>query len=220
MIDSETREFRIYANQDSRTASERFDLTHKKLDTVETGIEVVKEKVGIVDNRLIRMADDWRHHDSRLQDFELDLKNHELQMWKMRKRNDTHSAKLRALEDEIAALRGSPRFRKGEGIDEYQGKSYYSPRYDKQDIDRRNLEFQREQRVSHRESYKDQMFGNDSENRFHGKHWERPLRYNEETSSERKMRLDMDRVDLHDGNFKPWNGRDVHYKPKGVSGTS
>ncbi|KAK3086482.1 hypothetical protein FSP39_019017 [Pinctada imbricata] len=206
-------------------ATDDFHLTNRKLDTVETGIEIVKEKVGIVDNRLIRMSNDWRNFDSRLDHLEHDINSHENRMGQMTMRNNTHSAKLRALEEEIAALKGNRTHRgdydpRRNTLNPYVPKidtGIYSPRYDKVNIDHRNLEFQKDQQLSHRDAYGDQMYGHERENRYNTRLPDKNLPTQpDHSSSERKMRFDLDRVELHEGNFKPWTGRDALVRQGGM----
>lgn len=197
-----------------------FRYTNSKLDTVEAGIEVVKTKVGLVDDKIGVMADDWRMYGSKINELEDNIHYHDSKMDEFKTREEIHSAKLRKLEDELSKLKvhntrlqdelwvmqKSPRFAKEE-----RDRPNYVSTNDKNDTDKRHVDFQRDQ-LSHRDTYRERMFGPDTENRYYTRDNERFRNADKGRQAEAKSRREAEKIELHDGNFKPW-ARDAYQNP-------
>lgn len=189
--------------------NDSFRYTNSKLDTVEAGIEVVKAKVGLVDEKVGAMAEDWKTYGSKIHELEDNIHYHDTKMDEFRTREEIHSAKLRNFEEELSKLRAqnnrlqddlwtmhkSPRFNE----DDRDRAKYYSPN-DKNDTDKRNVDFQRDH-LTHRETYREQMHGPEMVRKPY-KSQDKLLE--RERQLEAQIRREMEKIELHDGNFKPW----------------
>lgn len=205
--------------------NDSFRYTNSKLDTVEAGIEVVKAKVGLVDEKVGAMAEDWKTYGSKIHELEDNIHYHDTKMDEFRTREEIHSAKLRNFEEELSKLRAqnnrlqddlwtmhkSPRFNE-DGRDRAK---YYSPN-DKNDTDKRNVDFQRDH-LTHRETYREQMHGPEMVRKPYNS---QDKLLERERQLEAQIRREMEKIELHDGNFKPW-ARDAknptHHVPKSTN---
>ncbi|XP_062583164.1 uncharacterized protein LOC134244914 isoform X24 [Saccostrea cucullata] len=66
--------------------------------------------------------------------------------------------------------------------------------------------------LSHRDTYREQMYGPDNENRYYTRDNQRFSNRDRERELEAQIRREMGKIEMHDGNFKPW-GRDAYQNP-------
>ncbi|XP_056008333.1 uncharacterized protein LOC125664304 isoform X20 [Ostrea edulis] len=66
--------------------------------------------------------------------------------------------------------------------------------------------------LSHRDTYRERMFGPDTENRYYTRDNERFRNADKGRQAEAKSRREAEKIELHDGNFKPW-ARDAYQNP-------
>ena len=194
---------------DHMATSASFRYTNSKLDTVEAGIEVVKAKVGIVDEKVGAMAEDWKNYGSKIHELEDNIHFHDSKMEEFRSREEIHSAKLRNLENELSKLRAqntrlqdevlmiqrSPRF-----VEEGRDRGRYQSPNTLHDTDKRNVDFQRDH-LTHRDTYREQMHGPEPPSKSYNS---REGMLERERQLEAQIRREMQKIELHDGNFKPW----------------
>jgi len=218
--------------------------TNTRLDTVGLGIQALRQSVDRVDSRISNMADNWKGYHSRLDNMETKLVDHGGHMAAINARNDTHSAQLRNLKGVMFTLRSENNQLKSE-LENYRqvvDHNIYDSTLQTQDQYGRRQErpyFDERDPPSFYKSPRDRVPPTVQNERLPPPdmdRWERERRMNGERDDYRRqrppspkfrdnpledmasgqLRKEMKRIELHDGNFKPYTD---HNSPRPVSKT-
>lgn len=208
----------------------KWDLNYTlgKVDTVQSRLDLVKSRVDNVDHKVADMEGDWRGIDTRLHYLENDIKHKGDDLEQIRQRDEKHSAKLRDLEDRVVSLSVENNALRERFVDMRVGdmkdrlynvrsqlppQEYHSPRnYREEDYYQRPPD-------SYRMPVDDSPRNPEARRMYYEQNrvlQQRQKPWNAQTDDEKYLhgqaKKDYDRIELHDGNFKPWARKYEHPK--------